>query len=177
MMTQEAERLPEPFRQYLTVLAELHLDRKLRGKLDPSDIVQQSFLRPYSALAEGAVRARSPGRLAAQNPGEHAGRRRQALRPRQACRQPGAVLEADLDRSASGFAAWLAADQTSPSGRAERNEELLRLVEMLCRISPTRCGRSSSSNTARVGLSSRSPNESTARSRQWPPCSVAASKT
>ncbi len=28
-------------------------------------------------------------------------------------------LEADLDRSASGFAAWLAADQTSPSGRAE----------------------------------------------------------
>jgi len=34
-------------------------------------------------------------------------------------------LEADLDRSASGFAAWLAADQTSPSGRDERNEELL----------------------------------------------------
>jgi hypothetical protein len=31
-------------------------------------------------------------------------------------------LEADLDRSASGFAAWLAADQTSPSGQAERNE-------------------------------------------------------
>src|SRR5262249_53787748 len=31
-------------------------------------------------------------------------------------------LEAELDRSASGFAAWLAADQTSPSGRAERNE-------------------------------------------------------
>ena len=40
-------------------------------------------------------------------------------------------LEADLDRSASGFAAWLAADQTSPSGRAERNEELLRLAEAL----------------------------------------------
>jgi len=36
-------------------------------------------------------------------------------------------LEADLDRSASGFAAWLDADQYSPSGRAERNEELLRL--------------------------------------------------
>ncbi len=31
-------------------------------------------------------------------------------------------LEADLDRSASGFAAWLAADQTSPSGQAGRNE-------------------------------------------------------
>ena len=43
-------------------------------------------------------------------------------------------LEADLDRSASGFAAWLAADQTSPSGRAERNEELLRMVEALAEL-------------------------------------------
>jgi RNA polymerase sigma-70 factor, ECF subfamily len=43
-------------------------------------------------------------------------------------------LEADIDRSASGFAAWLAADQTSPSGRAERNEELLRMVEALARL-------------------------------------------
>jgi hypothetical protein len=43
----------------------------------------------------------------------------------------GNSLEADLDRSALGFAAWLATDQTSPSGRAERNEELLRMVEAL----------------------------------------------
>ena len=63
MITQEAERLLDPFRPYLTVLAELHLDRKLRGKLDPSDIVQQSFLRAYSALAE--VRSPEPEVLAA----------------------------------------------------------------------------------------------------------------
>ena len=43
-------------------------------------------------------------------------------------------LAADLDRSASGFAAWLAADQTSPSGRAERNEELLQLVAALAEL-------------------------------------------
>jgi RNA polymerase sigma factor (sigma-70 family) len=43
-------------------------------------------------------------------------------------------LEADLDRSASGFAAWLAADQTSPSGRAERDEELLRMVAALAEL-------------------------------------------
>ena len=43
-------------------------------------------------------------------------------------------LEADIDRSASGFAAWLAADQTSPSGRAERNEELQRMVEALAHL-------------------------------------------
>jgi RNA polymerase sigma-70 factor (ECF subfamily) len=40
-------------------------------------------------------------------------------------------LEADLDRSASGLAGWLAADQTSPSQAAERNEELLRLADAL----------------------------------------------
>ena len=42
----------EPFRGYLQVLAELHLDRRLRGKLDPSEIVQQTMLRAYSAFSE-----------------------------------------------------------------------------------------------------------------------------
>jgi RNA polymerase sigma-70 factor, ECF subfamily len=135
MITQEAERLLEPFRQYLTVLAELHLDRKLRGKLDPSDIVQQSFLRAYSALAE--VRSPEPEVLAAwlrkilastlADAVKHYDRDKRAVNLERS-------LEADLDRSASGFAAWLAADQTSPSGRAERNEELLRLVEALSHL-------------------------------------------
>jgi RNA polymerase sigma-70 factor (ECF subfamily) len=40
-------------------------------------------------------------------------------------------LEADLDRSASGMVGWLAADQTSPSEAAQRNEELLRLADAL----------------------------------------------
>ena len=37
-------------------------------------------------------------------------------------------LQADLDRSSSSLAGWLAADQTSPSLAAQRNEELLRLA-------------------------------------------------
>src|SRR5205823_1255314 len=40
-------------------------------------------------------------------------------------------LEADLDRSSTGLGAWLAADQTSPSLAAQRNEELLRLADAL----------------------------------------------
>jgi len=40
-------------------------------------------------------------------------------------------LEADLDRSSSGLAGGLVADQTSPSQAAQRNEELLRLADAL----------------------------------------------
>ena len=62
MISQDSGTL-EPFRKYLTVLAGLHLDRKLRGKLDPSDVVQQTMLRAYSAL--GGLRQREPEVLAA----------------------------------------------------------------------------------------------------------------
>lgn len=43
-------------------------------------------------------------------------------------------LEADLDRSASGLAGWLAADQTSPSRQAVRNEEMLRLAAAMAAL-------------------------------------------
>ena len=43
-------------------------------------------------------------------------------------------LSADLDKSASGLADWIAADQTSPSERAERNEDLLRLADALAEL-------------------------------------------
>jgi RNA polymerase sigma-70 factor (ECF subfamily) len=44
------------------------------------------------------------------------------------------ALEADLDRSSSGLAGWLAADHTSPSEAAARNEELLRLADALAEL-------------------------------------------
>lgn len=51
-MTHDKGDVLEEFRGYLQVLAELHLDRRLRGKLDPADVVQQTMLRAYSALGE-----------------------------------------------------------------------------------------------------------------------------
>lgn len=131
-MTRDATEMLEPFRKYLLVLAELHLDRRLRGKLDPSDVVQQTMLRAHSALGElGDIR---PGVLVAWLRRILARTLADAVRHYERDKRDVALehsLEADLDRSASGFAAWLAADQTSPSGRAERNEKLLRMVEAL----------------------------------------------
>jgi RNA polymerase sigma-70 factor (ECF subfamily) len=134
-MTHDAANTLEPFRKYLKVLAELHLDRRLRGKVGPSDVVQQTFLRAYSAFGE--LGGHEPEVLAAwlrrilartlADAVKHFERDKRDVNLERS-------LEADIDRSASGFAAWLAADQTSPSGRAERNEELLRMVEALAQL-------------------------------------------
>jgi RNA polymerase sigma-70 factor, ECF subfamily len=134
-MTQDAADTLEPFRKYLEVLAELHLDRRLSGKLDPSDVVQQTMLRAYSALAE--VRDARPEVLAAWLRRILASTLADAVKHFERDKRDVNLersLEADIDRSASGFAAWLAADQTSPSGRAERNEELLSMVEALAEL-------------------------------------------
>jgi RNA polymerase sigma-70 factor (ECF subfamily) len=131
MPTDPAQAL-EPFRSYLEVLARVHLDPRLRGKLDPADVVQQTLLRACAAW---------PGLKSPQRPVLAAWLRRILARTladvvKHYDRDRRAVdlersLEADLDRSASGIASWLAADQTSPSGAAQRNEETLRLADAL----------------------------------------------
>ena len=131
-MPSDAARSLEPFRSYLEVLARVHLDPRLRGKLDPADVVQQALLRAYAAWPE----MKNP-----EQPALAAWLRRILARTladvvKHYERDKRAVdlersLEADLDRSASGLAGWLAADQTSPSQAAMRNEELLRLADAL----------------------------------------------
>jgi RNA polymerase sigma-70 factor (ECF subfamily) len=129
-MSEEPINPLEPFRGYLKVLAGLHLDHKLRGKVDASDVVQQTMLRAHTALPE--LRDRSPEVLTAwlrqilaselADVGKHFRRDRRNI---------ARELAADIDQSASGLQGWLAADQTSPSLAAVRNEELIRLADAL----------------------------------------------
>lgn len=130
-----AEFILEPYRNYLTVLAELHLDRRLRGKADAVDVVQQTFLRAYSAVDE--LRDTKPEVIAAWLRKILARTLADLVKRFLAGKRDIGLersLEGDLDRSASAMAGWLRADHTSPSQAVIRDEELLRLADALGKL-------------------------------------------
>jgi RNA polymerase sigma-70 factor, ECF subfamily len=130
-MTTDADNL-EAYRPYLMVLARLHLDARLRSKIDPADLVQQTLLQATPAVV--SLRGRGQPVVAAWLRRILARVLADTLRHFEADKRAVELersLEADLDRSASGLAGWLAADDTSPSERAVRNEELFRLAAAL----------------------------------------------
>ncbi len=122
----------ERFRAYLRLLARVQLDPRLRPKVDASDLVQQTLLQAYAAREQfrGQTEAEYTAwlrQILARNL-LHAVRdlgrdRRDVHRERS--------LEVALDHSSARLEAWLAAEQSSPSQQAMRNEEALRLAEAL----------------------------------------------
>jgi DNA-directed RNA polymerase specialized sigma24 family protein len=106
-MPTDTANVLEPFRSYLEVLARVHLDPRLRGKLDPADVVQQALLRAYAAWPE----LKNPDRpvllawlrrILARTLADvvkHYDRDKRAVDLERS-------LEADLDRSAAGLAGW-----------------------------------------------------------------------
>jgi RNA polymerase sigma-70 factor (ECF subfamily) len=122
----------ERYRNYLRLLARLNLDPRLAAKLDPSDLVQQTLLQAFQA--QGQFRGREPGELAAWLRQILARNLAHAVRDLGRARRDvhrERSLEAALANSSARLEAWLAAEQSSPSGQAERNEQALLVSEAL----------------------------------------------
>src|SRR5262245_37525000 len=116
----------ERFRPYLLLLARTQLDPRLKGRLDASDIVQQTFLQAHQALS--GFRGTSDAERMAWLRQILAHCLHHALRDHgRDCRDVARErsLEAALDDSSMRMERWLAADQSSPSQRAAREEQLL----------------------------------------------------
>lgn len=120
----------ERFRRYLTLLAEVELDPRLRVKESPSDIVQQSLLEAHRDLA--GFRGKSEAELVGWlktilarnllNVARHFRTAKCNIRLEQS-------LVQRLDQSSVRLDQLLAADHSSPSQRAEQNERAAALAE------------------------------------------------
>jgi RNA polymerase sigma-70 factor (ECF subfamily) len=116
----------------LRLLARLHLDPLLQGKVDPSDVVQETLLKAQQSLHQ--FRGTSEGEQAAWLRAILATTLAELLR-RYTRQQRDVVLErslhASLDESSARLEAWLADSQSSPSDQIARQEVLIRLASAL----------------------------------------------
>lgn len=123
------------FREYLSLLARLHTDRRLQGKLDLSGVVQQTLLEAYQALPQlhklsEIEKVAWLRRALANNLGDEI--RKLSADKRNVARERS--LEDALEQSSARIVGWLTAEQSPPSNALIRQEEALRLADALARL-------------------------------------------
>jgi RNA polymerase sigma-70 factor (ECF subfamily) len=122
----------EQFREYLLLLARLQVDPRLRGKLDPSGVVQETLLEAHQSREQ--LRGRSQAEVLAwlrkalaHNLADEV--RKWGAGKRDAAREES--LQRALEQSSARLEGWLAREEASPGDPLERQEESLRLVAAL----------------------------------------------
>jgi RNA polymerase sigma-70 factor (ECF subfamily) len=129
-------RLLELYRNYLCLLARSLLGQALRARLDPSDLVQETYLKAHRDFAGflGSSEAELVGWLrtllvrSLANQAKHHRAQRRDLRRQES-------LEAMLDRSSLAVQQALAAPVgSSPSARAARREQTVLLADAVAKL-------------------------------------------
>lgn len=126
---------PEQFRAYLVWIARSRLDPRLRGKLDPSDLVQQTLLRAcqgkdgfrgesrpeqFAWLRQILARTMADAVRDLNRDKRDIGRERS--------------LEVAIEESSARLHAWAVYEEASPSEMAVQNERAARLSAALERL-------------------------------------------
>jgi RNA polymerase sigma-70 factor (ECF subfamily) len=129
-------QLLELYRSYLTLLARLQITRRLQGKVDAADLVQEAFLKAHRHFVQfrGSTESELVGWLrqilasTVANLVRHyyTAQRRDVRLERE--------LAADLDQSSHVLDRGLLAKQSSPSQRAGRREQAVLLADALGRL-------------------------------------------
>jgi RNA polymerase sigma-70 factor (ECF subfamily) len=130
--TEDPAAFLQRFRAYLHLLARVQLGDRLRGDLDPSDLVQQTMLRAVQGLDQ--FRGTTDAERAAWLRRILANTLANAVRDLGRAKRDAALtrsLEAAVDESSARLESLLAIDDSSPSGRAVQNERLVALSAAL----------------------------------------------
>jgi RNA polymerase sigma-70 factor (ECF subfamily) len=134
-MSQAAEGLPRPledYRDYLRLLARLQLDPRLRGLLDPSDVVQQTLLKAHENLK--GFRGTTGAELQAWLRAILAQQLALFARKRGPQQVRAHSLESALEQSSARLESLLASEESSPSQKGMRSERLIELAEALAML-------------------------------------------
>jgi RNA polymerase sigma-70 factor (ECF subfamily) len=126
-------QLLEQFRNYLTMLARLQIGRRLQGKVDASDLVQETFLEAHRDFKQfrGTTERELTGwlrQILASNLANfvqrYCGTQRRAVHLER-------ELAAELDQSSRCLDLGLAARHSTPSHQASRREQAVLLANAL----------------------------------------------
>jgi RNA polymerase sigma-70 factor (ECF subfamily) len=130
--TQEIGTALDRFRAYLRLLAGLQLGARLRGKVDASDLVQQTLLEAHDKRDQ--FRGTTEGEWLAWLRGILAHNLADVLRAFKQKKRDVDLersVEEAVGRSSLDLGGWFAAREPTPSQEAERHERAARVAEAL----------------------------------------------
>src|SRR5688572_10203426 len=129
-------QLLESYGDYLKLLARMHIGRRLRGKFDPGDVVQDTFLEAHRQF--GQFRGTTEAELVAWLRRILSGRLALMIRHYLGTKGRDVTLErelaAQLDQSCEVLGGELAASCSTPSQQVSRREQSVLLAEALARL-------------------------------------------
>jgi RNA polymerase sigma-70 factor, ECF subfamily len=129
-------KLLESYRVYLRLLARIEIGKRLQGKVDASDVVQEAFLdaHRYFPNFRGQAEGQFVAWLREILAGTLANQVRRYFGTKARDPRLEVALAADLNQSSFGMANMLIDGGTSPSMQVDKREQSLLVAEALSRL-------------------------------------------